>query len=171
MRMRVRNDDDRGGAEAPRWVGAELVEVAERTGRGDASWDQHVAFEVALAVRDEPGPKPLAALTALLVRLTSGSASPTYGTLVNTLTAVQHALALDDEESGLWVPPANAIGAIVLKAMAENDLMRDQADDLLRALAAWHPVAPWLGDRAAEVVANVRDPELREALARGGGGA
>jgi hypothetical protein len=168
MRMRVRSDDERGGAEAPRWVGAQLVEVAQRTGRGDASWDQHVAFEVALAVRDDPGPQPLAALTALLVRLTSGSASPTYGTLVNTLTAVQHALALDDEELGAWTPPADAVGRIVLKAMAENDLMRDQADDLLWALADWHPVDTWLGDRAAEITAAVRDAELREALARRG---
>lgn len=166
MRMRIRSDDEQGGATAPRWVGAELVDVARHVGSKDEPQDQVVAFEVALAVRDERGRYPLAALTALLTGLGAEAVAPSYGTLVNTLTAVQYALMLEDEELEGWAPPADALGRIVLKAMAENELMRDQADDLLWALAERRPVGLWLGPRAPEIAANVRDPELRAALTR-----
>jgi hypothetical protein len=143
--------------------GIALVDAATHVGTGDDRRDQIVAFDVARAVRDDGDEQALIALYTVLDVLRT-AAAPSYGTLVNVLTAVQHALILPDEALGRWRPPPGSLGRLLDHALSENEPLRLQADDLLWALVERHLAGAWLGRRASTVAWRVGASELRAAL-------
>lgn len=142
-----------------------LVEAATQLGTGDEARDQVVAFDVASAVRDHGDAQALLALTAMLDVLRTAPA-PSYGTLVNVLTAVQQTLILPDDALGSWHPPAGSLGSVLGHARAGEEPLRRQADDLLWALAERGLAGPWLGRDASTVASRVEASDLRAALER-----
>jgi hypothetical protein len=146
-----------------------LVEAAKRLGVGDQRRDQVVAFDIASAVRDRADEQTLVALDVMLDVLCTAPA-PSYGTLVNVLTAVQHASILPDESLGSWRPSAGSLGSVLDHAQqSENEPLRRQTDDLLWALAERKLAGTWLGDDVSTVASRVEASDLRVALERQAG--
>lgn len=142
-----------------------LVEAAKHVGAGDERRDQVVAFDIALAVRDRGGEQTLVALDVMLDVLRAAPA-PSYGTLVNVLTAVQHASILPDESLGSWRPSAGSLGSVLDHAQSGNEPLRRQVDDLLWALAERELAGPWLGRDVSTVASRVEASDLRAVLER-----
>jgi hypothetical protein len=143
--------------------GIALVDAATQVGTGDDRHDQVVAFDVALAVRDNGDEQALVALDVMLDVLRTAVA-PSYGTLVNVLTAIQYALILPDESLGRWRPPPGSLGRMLDHALAGNEPLRRQVDDLLWALVERQRAGSWLGRRASTVAWRVEAPALQAAL-------
>jgi hypothetical protein len=160
-----RRDD--AGAVVDVWpTGDELLVAAGNVEKADDEEAQRTAFAVAVGVRDDD-PQGIPALTALLTGAARRAALG-EGTLVNTLTAVQYASMQMSDAAIAWVPPRPELTRLVLLALDGRELLREQAEELLWAFVDRRLVGRWLGDRAAEITAAVRDPGLREALARRG---
>lgn len=140
-----------------------LIDAARRLGTGDDTVDQVVAFDIALAVRDDGDERALRALDAMLDVLRTAPA-PSCGTLVNVLTAVQYALILPDEVLGRWRPPPGSLGRMLDHALSGDEPLRRQADDLLWALVERRLAGSWLGRRASTMAWRVQTSELQAAL-------
>jgi hypothetical protein len=145
-----------------------LVEAAKQVGAGDERRDQVVAFDIAVAVRDHGGEQTLVALDVMLDVLRAAPV-PSYGTLVNVLTAVQHASILPDESLGSWRPSAGSLGSVLGHAQSGNEPLRRQVDDLLWALAERELTGPWLGRDVSTVASRVEASDLRAVLERQAG--
>lgn len=146
-----------------------LIEAAKRVGGGDRRRDQVVAFDIASAVRDRGDEQTLVALDVMLAVLRAAPA-PSYGTLVNVLTAVQHAAMLPGDSLGSWRPSAGSLGRVLEHAQqSENEPLRRQVDDLLWALAERELARAWLGPDASTVASRVEASDLRAALQRQAG--
>jgi hypothetical protein len=159
-----RDDRSTGGPGVnSRRRGAALIAAGAEVGRGEDVRDQVVAFDVAVSVRDDGDADSLAGLTTLLEALRSAP-PPSYGTLVNVISAVQYALILSDEALNGWSPPPGAVARMLVEALSGKEPMRRQADDLLWELVDRRLVAPWLGLRTATLATRVASPDLRAEL-------
>jgi hypothetical protein len=96
------------------------------------------------AVRDADDGQALPVLADLLVT-TSAAADVNEGTLINLMSAVEYAMMLPDEARAGWTPPAEAIVSLVRRALGSNELLHEQAADLLGTLVDEGLADGWLG--------------------------